>query len=312
MLKAQRLLLITPLLLIAMSAITPPAPAIGAPNVAPVANPCARPEAGSVLRNPPALFSHNGVLKVNFSYQTTVDAAGRNLFCFMTPDGLQNPTLHVLPGDHLIIHVTNNTPAGSPVMQIDPPNCGATSLTASSVNLHFHGTNTSPSCHQDQVIRTLINSGQSFTYDVLFPTNEPPGLYWYHPHAHMLVEAALQGGASGAIVVDGIQSIQPVVAGLNQQLIVIRDQNVASNPIPGGDVPSWDLSLNYIPIAYPDEIPAVIQMRAGQKELWRVSNSSADSILDLQVQFDGKPQTLQIVGLDGVPTGSQDGWRASW
>ena len=46
MLKAQRLLLITPLLLIAMSAITPPAPAIGAPNVAPVANPCARPEAG--------------------------------------------------------------------------------------------------------------------------------------------------------------------------------------------------------------------------------------------------------------------------
>jgi hypothetical protein len=52
----------------------------------------------------------------------------------MTPDGLQNPTLHVLPGDHLIIDVNNNTPAGSPLMQIDPPNCEANTLTTSSVD----------------------------------------------------------------------------------------------------------------------------------------------------------------------------------
>ena len=82
----------------------------------------------------PALLSHNGVLNVNFSYQTTVDAADRNLFCFMTPDGLQNPTLQVLPGDHLIIHVNNNTPAGSPLMQMDPRNCEANTLTTSSVD----------------------------------------------------------------------------------------------------------------------------------------------------------------------------------
>ena len=48
-------------------------------------------------------------------------------------------------------------------------------------------------------------------------------------------------------------------------------------------------------------------MQAGEQQFWRVSNSSADSILDLQVQFDGVPQNLQIVALDGVPTGSQDG-----
>lgn len=53
----------------------------------------------------------------------------------------------------------------------------------------------------------------------------------------------------------------------------------------------------------------MIQMQAGETQLWRVSNSSADSILDLQVLFDGKPQTLQIAALDGVPTGSQDGTR---
>jgi FtsP/CotA-like multicopper oxidase with cupredoxin domain len=64
--------------------------------------------------------------------------------------------------------------------------------------------------------------------------------------------------------------------------------------------------LNNVPIAYPDQTPATIQMQPGQKQLWRVSNSSADSILDLQVLFDGVAQNLQIVALDGVPTGSQN------
>jgi FtsP/CotA-like multicopper oxidase with cupredoxin domain len=275
--------------------------------IPPVANACARPAAGSVVSNPPDLFSKNGVLKVDFSYQTRVDADGRNLFCFMTPDGLEDPTLHVNPGDHLIINLMNNTPATNLVLKIDKPNCGANTLTASSVNMHFHGTNTSPRCHADQVIKTMVNSGQAFHYDVQFPKDEPPGLYWYHPHAHMLVESALQGGGSGAIEVEGIQNFVPTAAGLTQQFFVMRDQNVAGNPTPGGDIPSWDITINNIPIAYPAETPAIIQMTAGEPQLWRVSNSSADTILDMQVQYDGVPQTVQIVAFDGVPAGSQDG-----
>jgi FtsP/CotA-like multicopper oxidase with cupredoxin domain len=38
-----------------------------------------------------------------------------------------------------------------------------------------------------------------------------------------------------------------------------------------------------------------------------VTNSSADTILDLQVHYDGVPQTLQLVGVDAVPVNSQDG-----
>src|SRR5215469_8676335 len=97
--------------------------------VAPVANPCPRFTAGSVIQQPPALFSQNGVLNVRFSYQATTDQVGRQLFCFMTPNGLENPTLHVKPGDTLNITVTNNTPF-SEVGDNDtdetfnPPNCG--------------------------------------------------------------------------------------------------------------------------------------------------------------------------------------------
>jgi hypothetical protein len=127
----------------------------------------------SVVQNPVALFSSDGVLNVRFSYQHRIDSSGRELFCFMTPDGLQNPTLHVNPGDHLIITVTNNTPVGTGGMTVNPPNCGDTTMNSSSVNIHYHGTNTSPKCHQDEVIKTLVNSGQTFQYNVSFPLNEP-------------------------------------------------------------------------------------------------------------------------------------------
>ncbi len=40
-----------------------------------------------------------------------------------------------------------------------------------------------------------------------------------------------------------------------------------------------------------------------------MTNASASTIADLEVKYDGKAQPLQIVALDGVPTGSQDGKR---
>ena len=185
--------------------------------------------------------------------------------------------------------------------------CGAATMNASSVNIHYHGTNTSPTCHQDEVIHTIINSGETFTYNVLFPGDEPPGLYWYHPHIHGIAEPAVLGGASGALIIDGIEDLQPAVAGMPQRVMVIRDQNVAGQPMPGGPVPSWDLTLNYVPISYPTLVPAVIKMEPGEQQFWRVANACADTILDLQVTYDGKPQTIKLVALDGVPLGSQDG-----
>ena len=305
--------------------------------VAPVPNPCLRFTAGSVVRQPPALFSKNGVLNVRFSYQTTTDSIGRQLFCFMTPDGLENPTLHVNPGDTLNITVTNNTPTspvGEAFKPYDPPNCGDTTqqtqdptqnggMTGGSMNIHYHGTNVSPQCHGDNVTKTLINSGNTFQYNIQFPTNEPPGLYWYHPHVHGLAEAAVQGGAAGALVVDGINNVQPTVANLRERILVIRDQPTIQGlaESPGGTeggIPQLDLTVNFVPLDTTTTVkpkpkpvttytPAVIQMNEGERQFWRVSNSTSDAPLDLQVRFDGVPQTIQLVGIDAVPVNSQDG-----
>src|SRR5260370_28523225 len=64
-------------------------------------SPCPRPAAGSVVSPPPELFSENGVMNLQLNYHTTVDNAGRTLFCLNTPNGIQGPTLHVMPRDTL-------------------------------------------------------------------------------------------------------------------------------------------------------------------------------------------------------------------
>jgi len=297
-------------------------------NVAPVANPCPRHAPGSVIHQPAALFSQNGVLSVRFSYQTTTDSATRTLYCFMTPDGLENPTLHVKPGDHLVITVTNNTPDAPLMMTLDAPNCGpgGKQMKFNSLNIHYHGTNTSPTCHQDEVIKTIINTGQTFQYNVAFPPDEPPGLYWYHPHVHGIADAAVLGGASGALVVDGIENVQPAVSGLRHRILVVRDQptvQLQENGLgesPGGTpngIPFQDVTINNITTNTMTDTtqnppvttytPAILHMETGEKQFWRITNSSSDTILDLQLQFDGVPQTVQVVAIDGVPVNSQDG-----
>src|SRR5437588_1814606 len=305
--------------------------------VAPVPNPCLRLTAGTAVHQPPALFSSNGVLNVRFSYQQTTDSVGRLLHCFMTDTGIEEPTLHVNPGDTLNITVTNNTPmqpfgetytapkCRDATVQFTPPANGIASVGAS-VNIHYHGTNVTPQCGGDNVTRTLINPGpeHTFQYSFTFPTDEPPGLYWYHPHVHGLAERDLLGGATGALVVDGIQNVQPAVRGMRQRILVIRDQpqvqGAAEGPGNCGvDVPFQDISVNYVPIdshatfnrrgklSGINFTPAVFSMMTGETQFWRVTNSTADTILDLQVLYDGVPQTLQLVGIDAVPVNSQDG-----
>ena len=279
---------------------------------------CPRFQPGSVITQPEDLFSQDGVLMVNFTYNTRMDDEGNTLYCFTNSDGAESPTLHVKPGDKLIVTVKNALPPSAPItsmpgmdMSVKPAGaakgCGATFMTPSSVNLHYHGTNTPPTCHQDEVIRTLINGGDTFTYTLQFPQDEPPGLYWYHPHVHGISDAAVNGGATGAIIVDGIQNWNPLLVGLPTQLLVLRDYPLNLQTAQGDDVPNWNISLNYVPIPYPKYTPAIIQMKPLEKQFWRVVNSSADTIWDLQLLYDGVPQTFTVVAQDGVPIGSQDG-----
>jgi FtsP/CotA-like multicopper oxidase with cupredoxin domain len=274
---------------------------------------CPRSVEGATVQSPPELRSRNGILEVafHFKYQVTFAGQGPPRYCYVTEEGLESPTLRLHPGDQLVLHLHNDLPdaelasAGSTsgmAKAVTAENdCQAMAMTASITNLHFHGLTVPPTCHQDEVIRTAILPGTDFDYRITIPVDEPPGLYWYHPHPHGFSERQVQGGASGALIVEGIERAVPGLSGMPQRLLVIRDQSLTDLRLRNEATPAWDLSLNYMPITYPQYRPAVIRTKPARRELWRVLNAGADTIVNLRVLVKGVPQPLEIVAIDGVP-----------
>ncbi len=233
-------------------------------------------------------------------------------YCYIADDGNQAPTLRVHPGDSLILHLKNKVSLASDGMAMThsaapSDSCSGGVMNASSTNLHFHGLAIPPKCHQDETLTTLIPSSQTpFEYHFQIPPNAPPGLYWYHPHVHGFSEEQVLGGASGALVVEGIERANKLIAGLAERILVIRDQRTSSSQS-DPKKPGKDLSVNFVPVLYPDAKPGTIEMRPAEREFWRVLNASADTYLDLKVVFNELPQLLGVIGLDGVPVGYADG-----
>jgi FtsP/CotA-like multicopper oxidase with cupredoxin domain len=299
--------------------------------------PCpVRPLAGSLVHEPEDLSSRNGVLRVDFAYRNFLDANGQMRYCYVYKDGSEAPTLRLKPGDLLILHLKNEERVPSPSLggsgqpsAMAPMRglCTREAMTAASTNLHFHGLTVPPACHEDDVLNTFVQPGERpFEYRFRIPLHEPPGLYWYHPHVHGLTSVQVQGGASGALIVEGIERANSLLAGLAERVFVIRDENLrnpdaapvttSSMPPPivmrdaEGDIlnagadggkPAKDLSINFVPVPYPNYPPGIIQIRPGEKQLWCVLNASAITYVDLQMLVNNRPQMMGVVSLDGVP-----------
>lgn len=301
----------------------PRAPQQGCPRFAP----------GSTLTEPVDLRSANGVLRVALKFRNSRDENGLMRYCYISSDGSQSPNLRLHPGDTLVLSITNevvlpaagnasahkhkmNSAHGDAAAKAttgekgyDP--CSGGPMVAGSTNVHFHGMLVPPVCHQDESVKTQIRpSATPFEYRIQIPENEPPGLYWYHPHPHGFSEEQVLGGASGALIVEGIERVNKDVAGLPERILVVRDQDLPNAPATGGVVsnrPTRDLSINYVPVPYPDYPVARIPIRSGERQLWRVLNASADTFLDLALVSGKRAQSLGVVGLDGVPFGFDEG-----
>jgi FtsP/CotA-like multicopper oxidase with cupredoxin domain len=298
---------------------------------------------------PADLRSSGGVLKVTLAIRSYRATDGSERYCYQTPDGQQAPTLRVHPGDRVVIRLSNQLTqldsdandaamashasmsgaSGTANNSKDPCTRGAMNQTAT--NLHFHGMTMPPVCHQDEVLKTSIEpQDPPFEYRFRVSKNEPPGLYWYHPHIHGFSSRQVTGGASGAMIVEGLERAIPEVAGLPERVLVIRDpllmnpdappstsEPVVPKPVldADGDVannntgfgkPARDLSVNFVPVPYPDYTPAKITLKPGERQLWRVLNASAITYVHLTLLYDKAPQNLQVVAIDGVPINYAD------
>lgn len=304
---------------------------------------CPRPPVGSIVEEPGDLRSQNGVLEADLTVSNTTAANGSILYCYSDAAGQESPNLRVHPGDLVVLHLKNaltdlsqpGAPAahehgaGHPQAAADP--CSSGMMSPVSTNLHFHGLTIPPVCHQDDVMKTSVQPGDPhFEYRFRIPEDEPPGLYWYHPHIHGFSKNQLLGGASGALIVEGIERAKRAAAGLPERVFIIRDQDLmnpnappsksepvvpkflidkdgdAANTGTGFGKPAKDLSINFVPVPYPDYNPALIQMRPGERQLWRVLNASAITYLNLEVLFHRQPQPLGLMAMDGVPMSHND------
>ncbi len=282
--------------------------------------------------------SSNGVLKVTLTIHNEAVRGESLRYCYVDANGNESPTLRLKPGELLILNLRNDLQAPAPAMSAAPLShshplaengadpCAAASMRATSTNLHFHGLSVPPVCHQDDVLKTSISPGDPpFEYRFQIPSNTPPGLYWYHPHIHGFSKVQVLGGASGALIIEGLERANKSIAGLPERVLVIRDQDLlnpnappsrsepivpkllidrdgdAANNGTGFGKPAKDLSLNFVPVPYPNYPPAAIEMKPEQQQLWRVLNASAITYLNLAVLFKRVPQPFGLVALDGVP-----------
>jgi suppressor of ftsI len=222
------------------------------------------------------------------------------------------PLIRVNPGDHIRIHVRN----------LLPRICGLGMI--SNLNLHFHGFNSSPKSPGDDVLTRRAKPGGDISYDVAINPGQPPGLYWYHAHAHGLSSWEVGNGMAGAIIVNGLVHDAPQVRGLRERVIILQD--IPSDPrlqaierefteIPIQVAPTPDklgIVKQYVkplgnddgPTCQPDHdftptingVPfARIGIRPGERELLRIVNAASFRHFFLNVAA-----PVQLVAQDGV------------
>jgi len=273
-----------------------------------------RPTYGDAVVNPLDLYSQNGVLTLNLALRSSLGPTQQVRYCYVYMNGdqeVESPTLRLDPGDQLVINFTNNitvTAGKHPLKSRHAPNmpmemgdaaaakktgdyCMGGIVDATTTNIHFHGMNIPPLCHQDEVVYTIIpNGGAQFQYDTQIPPNDQFGMYWYHPHPHGFSAPQVYGGAAGALIINGSNQY---TQGLPERILVIRNYADALTDEDGM------FTLNFVPAGKFKPLP-VINTTAGQKEFWRVVNASTNGFLTLQIYTtDAVP--LQLISLDGIP-----------
>jgi suppressor of ftsI len=293
----------------------------GGASTAPVAVVTGAPVPGGppALNTIPEVDSVNGVAALTL--QAKFNADSRPEFYW---NGVQTaPTIRVHPGDTIQLTFQNQLPEFCDVGVV------------SNANLHFHGLSSSPNAPGDDTIDTNASPGAAVSYTVVINPDQPPGMYWYHPHAHGLASYEVGNGMAGAIIVEGLGNVVPQTAGLRERIIILGDvpndssfsagessvlrrssgiKRAVAGTARRGPADVDDLGGGNACSAESDATVMIngatmasIGIKPGETELFRVVNASGHRHFDLAV--DG--QQLQLVAQDGVPINTYPGAPAS-
>jgi L-ascorbate oxidase len=268
--------------------------------------------------------------------------------------------LHLNPGDTLRVHLVNKLPMVTDSEHAAEPGMGYLKLNPT--NLHTHGlivsTHTptaSDPTYGDNIFVLTFNpaNGQavvpaqmasavrygSTDYSIQIPADHPPGVYWFHPHAHGLALNQVSAGMAGVITIGNIGDYvctQPgcgsIAGNIGVRNFVLKDMQVLSSgtmldqeepdfclpatpPPPGtslgqGSCPGQDETVNgngnysggrwYFTI---NGMPYPnVPITAPGGEIWRIVNASGSATYDLDLWNPAQRQdmVMQVLSVDGV------------
>jgi suppressor of ftsI len=212
------------------------------------------------FRNPPQIFSSNGVLNATL----TIDFAkgqvdGQNFSSRMFNGTYTPPVLRVKPGDVLEINLIN--------------------MMDQMYQDHTHGMNVTPISPGDDIF-IMIMPTKAFDYIIPIPDDHPEGMFYYHSHTFGLGEFQVMSGLSGGLIVEGLLDPFPELHGIKEKIVYLKDVQID----PDGQVPmdiDSDAPTNRLVNGM---INPTIFCRPGETQLWRVGNIGADIYYDLEVE----------------------------
>jgi suppressor of ftsI len=202
---------------------------------------------------PPELTSQNGVLETTFDVQpTTFDVAGVTVRGYAYQRQFIGPTLRVLPGDTLNIHLRN---------RLEEP-----------TNLHSHGMFVSPVGISDNVLR-VMKAGSDNDFVLHLPRDVELGTYWYHTHLHGHVEEQVFAGLSGVLIVGGLQDRLPAeLQNVPDLVMALKDLQVKDGAIVRNNIDSNAPTTRTVN----GQVDPVLTAQTNQTQLLRLANIGAD------------------------------------
>jgi suppressor of ftsI len=231
------------------------------------------------LIQPAEVRSNNGPLDFVMTAAPGKVQLGKRTFNGLLYNGAYvPPTLRARLGDTLQITFRNNLESGQDRTGYLGPICAGVGTPS---KLHFHGMSVSPRANGDNVF-VHVQPRETFRYQVHIPTSgrQGPGLFWYHPHAHGFVNQQILGGLSGALVVEGMDEIFPLLRGLPERIFLIKHVQL--------DDESEIISIN-------GQVGPLIEIRVGELQVRRIAHIGVSRFLSFQI--DGMP--LYVVATDG-------------
>ena len=229
--------------------------------------------AAEPLADAPVHRSENGRLDVTLEARPTRVKLGGYEINGSAYDGVYaGPVLRLKPGDVLHLRLVNHLPQAT--------------------NMHFHGLAVSPQGHGDNAMH-MVAPGDSWDYEIAIPKDHPPGVYWYHTHAHGLAERQLMGGLSGTLIIEGFQDQVPATKPLKERLFALKE----FSPDGKGD-------LNLVPKPYNRVVKTIngqlmprIDIQPGETQLWRFSDQTANTYFRLKLEG----HSFTVIGRDSRP-----------